>query len=116
MVNECAYNWRQATPGRENQMNDAFSGLPLREDVDQAAARQFAPARMIRKKCYAKASHRGIANRLEVNAGHPRFVANGAWFSFWSRELPDDFTHLVGGGECWEAGENCHIAVGAKSR
>ena len=57
-------------------MNDAVLGIPLREDMDQAALRQFAPAGMLRQECHPEPGNRRVAKGEEINASQARFVAD----------------------------------------
>jgi hypothetical protein len=54
MVDEGAHNRRQATARREDQVDNAILRAPLREDMHQAAARQFASASVIRQEGHTK--------------------------------------------------------------
>jgi hypothetical protein len=54
MVDEGAHNWRQATARHEDQVDNAVLRAPLREDMHQATARQFASAGVIRQEGHTK--------------------------------------------------------------
>jgi hypothetical protein len=114
MVDEGANNRRQATARREDEMNDAVVGTPLREDMGQAALRQLASAGMFRQECHSEPSNRRFAKGEEINAGHARFVADRTLRAIGPGERPDHLAHLIGGGQRRQLGEHGHIVTGAQ--
>jgi hypothetical protein len=50
MINERPHHWRQATARGEDQVDNAVLRAPLREDMRQAPAREFASAGMVRQQ------------------------------------------------------------------
>jgi hypothetical protein len=78
MVDEGAHNRGQTTSRREDQVDNAVLRAPLREDMHQATTRQFASAGVIRQAGHTKPSDGGITKRHEIDAGHPRLMADRA--------------------------------------
>ena len=81
--------------------------------MHQATARQFASAGVIRQEGHTKPSDGGITKRLEIDAGHPRFMTDRAELVIWPGEFPHDLAHLIGRGERRQLGERRHVADGA---
>ena len=116
MIDEGAYYRRQAAARREDEVDDAVLREPLREDMRQSAARQFASTSVVRQERHTKSGHRGVAKRQEIDTGHSRLMADRARVALWPDELPDDLPHLVGGGERRKIGERCDVSAGAGRR
>src|SRR5580704_8842233 len=93
MVDEGAHNRWQATARREDQVDNAILRAPLRENMHQAAARQFASTGVIWQEGHTKPGDGGITKRHKIDAGHPRLMTDRAYLTIRPEEFPYDLAH-----------------------